>query len=92
MSTLHDKKAIQIMDSIRDVLRYDWNPIGIPSLPHDEYDSYIAPIYRILVGSRSEQELIECLDSILNAIGMPVGSGNQLNSVAQKFLQVNVHI
>ena len=62
MTDSRESRAAKIQDSIRQVFRHDWNPIGFGDvLPEDEYDSYIAPVYRILAGSRSEQEIIECL-------------------------------
>jgi hypothetical protein len=61
MKGSRDTKATRILDSIREILYRDWNPIGLHDLPNDEYDGYIAPVYRILVGSRSKQELNECL-------------------------------
>src|SRR5262245_31071428 len=62
MAHSRETRAAQIQDSIRQVLLRDWNPIGCGDpLPEDEYDRYIAPVYRILVGSRSEQELIDLL-------------------------------
>jgi len=62
MADSKDKRAAEIQDSIRQILYYDWDPIGIADVaPKDEYDSYIGPVYRILVGSRSELELCEFL-------------------------------
>jgi hypothetical protein len=49
-----------IEDSIRQILLHDWRPIAF-EVPSDEYDAYIPPIYRILVGSRSEDELTKYL-------------------------------
>jgi len=61
MRDSRDKKAAEIQDSIRQILYHDWNPIGFSGLPQDEYDHYIAPVYRILAEGRSEQELVEFL-------------------------------
>jgi hypothetical protein len=57
------KRAAEIQQSIRDVLMHQWDPIGIADYisTDDEYDAYIAPVYRILVGSRSEDELVSLL-------------------------------
>ena len=55
-----EKRAARIKDSIRQILLCDWNPIA-GDVPSNEYDSYILPIYTILVGTRSEQELCEFL-------------------------------
>jgi hypothetical protein len=62
MADSRDKRAAVIQDSIRQILYHEWDPIGVAgSAPGDEYDSYIAPVYRILAGTRSEQELVEFL-------------------------------
>ncbi len=62
MTDSRETRAAKIQDSIRQILYHDWDLIGVSgSAPEDEYDGYIAPVYRILVGSRSEQELCEYL-------------------------------
>jgi hypothetical protein len=62
MSSTRDRRAEEIQDSIRQILYHEWDPIGVAgAAPEDEYDAYIAPVYRILAGSRSEQELCEFL-------------------------------
>ena len=62
MADSKEKRAAEIQDSIRQILYHEWDPIGVAgSAPEDEYDSYIAPVYRILIRSRSEQELVEYL-------------------------------
>ena len=94
MTDSRDKRAAEIQDSIRQILRRDWNPIGCAgNLPEDEYDSYIAPVYRILAGSQSEQELVECLYGIeCNIIGMPCASIDLLRPVARKLLELDVRL
>ena len=92
MTDSREARATKIQDSIRQVLLHDWNPIGFgDSLPKDEYDSYIAPIYRILAESRSEQELIECLFRIeRDTIGLPCESPEQLRPVARRLLELDL--
>ena len=93
MTDSRDKRVAKIQDSIRQVLYRDWNPIGDHELPKDEYDSYIAPVYRILAGSRSEQELIECLFRIeRDTIGMPCESPEQLRPVARRLFELDVRL
>ena len=93
MTDSRDKRAAEIQDSIRQILHHDWNPIGFSDLPEDEYDSYIAPVYRILVGSRSEQELIEFLFSTeRDIIGVPCESPEQLRPVARRLLELDVRL
>lgn len=81
-----EERAAEIQDSIRQILYHDWNPIGFDGLlPEDEYDSYIAPVYRILAGSRTEAELIAFLRC-------PPISDDQLRRVAQQLLALNVKL
>src|SRR6266571_2272334 len=92
-----EKKAAEIQDSIRQILYQDWNRIRFAgSLPEDEYDSYIAPVYRILAGSRSEQELIEFLfrtdEDIMGATRTPSEHYEQLRPVARKLLELDVRL
>ncbi len=94
MTDSRESRAAKIQDSIRQVLRRDWNPIGVgDEWPEDEYDSYIAPVYRILAGSRSEQEMIECLFMVERDIfGSPCASAEQLRPVARRLLELDVSL
>lgn len=96
MADPRDKRAAEIQGSIRQILYNDWHPIPVAGLPEDEYDSYIAPVYRILVGSRSEQELIQCLlrlgDDIMGASPIPLADGEHLRPVARKLLELDVKL
>jgi hypothetical protein len=96
MTDKRHKRAAEIHDSIRQILYRDWNPIGCGGeieLPEDEYDSYIAPVYRILSGSRSEQELIECLFRLeRDDIGLPCKSTELLRPVARRLLELDVRL
>ena len=94
MSDPRAKSAAKIQGSIRQILYHDWNPIGFAgSLPENEYDSYIAPVYRILAGSRSEQELIECLSRLEgDIVGTQCASPEQLRPVARQLLKLEVRL
>jgi hypothetical protein len=48
-------------EAVRQILLKDWNPIGCDDVPSNEYDSYIVPVCQILLGSRSEEELVRLL-------------------------------
>jgi hypothetical protein len=88
-----ETKAAKIQNSIRQILYHDWNPINVSGLPPDEYDSYIAPVYRILTGTRSEQELVECLFGLESYIrGDQRGSPDKWRQVAKKLLEVDVRL
>jgi len=87
------KRATEIQDSIRQILFHNWDPIGVSDNPklQDEYDSCIAPVYRILVGSRSEQELIEFLfRTEQDTMGLSCESPEQSRPIARKLLQLDV--
>lgn len=87
-------RATAIQDSIRQVLFRDWDPIGVSNAdewPDDEYDSYIAPIYRILSGSRSEDDLVNYLfRTEKQTIGVPCEDAELLRPVARKLLALDV--
>jgi hypothetical protein len=93
MNTSREHRAAEIQDSIRQVLFHDWDPIGVNSSPKlaDEYDSYIAPVYRILTGTRSEDDLIVFLfRTEHDQIGTGCQSAEQLRPVARKLLALSV--
>jgi hypothetical protein len=94
MTSSKEKRAAEIQDSIRQILYYEWDPIGVAgSAPKDEYDSYIAPVYRILCGSRSEQELIEylfCTECDTN--GVSSDSPEHLRPVARRLLELDISL
>ena len=94
MSDPKSRRAAEIQESIRQILRRDWDPIGLGDvLPEDEYDSYIAPVYRILAGSRSELELVDLLfRTERDAIGVSCESAEQLRPIARRLLQLDVKL
>jgi hypothetical protein len=97
MTDSREKRAAEIQDSIRQILYHEWDPIGVSgSAPEDEYDSYIAPVYRILSGSRSEQELVEYLfRTARDTIGVACETAEhmeQMRPVARRLLQLDVSL
>ena len=87
------ERALKIQNSIRKILFYDWDPIGIStdSTFDDEYDAYIAPIYRILVGTRSEEEIVNRLFQMeRDSMGVNRGERDASRLVAQKLLELEV--
>jgi hypothetical protein len=97
MADLNDKRAAEIQDSIRQILYHDWDPIGVAgAAPEDEYDSYIAPVYRILAGSRSEQEICEFLfRTARNTIGVANNTVEHFElgrPIARKLLELDVRL
>jgi hypothetical protein len=86
-------RAIGIQDSIREVLMRNWDPIGVSEVPEalDEYDAYISPVYRILVGTRSTDDLVECLRRIeREEIGIRPSDPEAYRKIAEKLLDLEV--
>ena len=83
-----------IEDSVRQILLHDWCPIG--GVPDNEWDAYIEPIYRILVGSRSEQELCGYLfRTARDTIGVASDTVEHFElgrPVARKLLELDVRL
>jgi hypothetical protein len=81
-----------IQDSIRKILMDEWDPIGVRGVPGavDEYDAYIGRLYGILVGSRSNTDIIDCLARIeRDEIGVTT-SEEVKTRVAESLLNLNV--
>jgi hypothetical protein len=93
MDKKRKQRSAEIQDLIRQVLLRDWNPIGVNNDPElaDEYDSYVAPVYRIPMASRSEDDLIDLLyRAERDQIGTACESPEQLRTLAQKLLALDV--
>ena len=95
MSNRNQKeKALEIQQSIRQILVYDWDPIGINAAnpDDDEYDSYIGEIYRLLKSGASEYQIIERLYQFeISSMGLN-GNRERLKSVAEKLIKLNVSL
>ena len=86
------RRVTVIQDAIRKVLIDDWDPIGVRGVAGavDEYDSYIGRIYQILRGSRSANDLVDCLARIEQAeIGVSTTERSR-RDVAAKLLDLKV--
>jgi hypothetical protein len=89
------KRPADIQTSIREILQQDWNPSGFEDLlPEDIQAYYILPILRIIVGSRSEQELVEFLHRTGSGFGGistdKLENHEHLRPIAQKLLKLKV--
>src|ERR1017187_420732 len=69
MTGSQDMMPAKIESVIRQILSDDWDPIGLHGWPPDEYDRYIGQVYRILIGSHSEDELTNYLFNTARDIG-----------------------
>ena len=93
MTNLREQRAKEIQEAIRQVLYRTWDPIGVCDAgPEDEYDSYIAPIYRLLVAQPKKEEIMAALRRIEDdSIGIST-SEDALAIVAGKLLTLSVRL
>jgi hypothetical protein len=88
-----DVRARRLMASIRDVLTKDWNPIGFPGLPEDEYDAHIGGVYRLLASGAAEQAVADHLANLeAENMGLRRPSATDLLPVARKLLSLGVKL
>lgn len=93
MTDLPSERGRLVMQAIRDVLMQRWDPIGVSDIPEaaDEYDGYLGPVYRILAGTRSEEELVEFLfRAETRTMGLIPHSREVLHQVARLLLRLKV--
>ncbi|PVE20319.1 hypothetical protein DC522_33030 [Microvirga sp. KLBC 81] len=57
----------QMLNLVRDILRYDWNPIGVDDeiALRDEYERYVGEIYRMISDGGTIDELAQYLNDIV---------------------------
>ena len=88
----HRSKEIQA--AIREVLYRDWDPIGVAGeWPEDEYDSYIGPVYRLLVSTPSRDAVAQELKRIeAEHLGFEGTKAEDLLTVADKLLAIDLRV
>jgi hypothetical protein len=87
------EKAIEIQESIRQILFYEWDPIGINKFGlSDEYDSYAGSIYRLLASGASKYQIVERLYQFETASMGLNGNRENLGHVAEKLIKSNVSL
>jgi hypothetical protein len=94
MADARTQRALEVMDSIRAVLFEDWDPIGVNENQNlrDEYDSYIAPVYRLLSEGASAEEITDYLFKLEHDLGMPAKSKDHLPLIVRKLQALNVKL
>jgi hypothetical protein len=88
-------RSLEIQSAIRDILLQELNP----SAPNQgvavdrSLDENIAPILRILVGTRREDDLVECLQRITNKkTGSETRDLQRLRQMAESLLGLDVKL
>jgi hypothetical protein len=88
-----EHRGKEIQSQIREILFRDWDPVPVnynASL-RDEYDSYITPIYRELVGARSSESLLAFLTNVESDLGCTIHKPEELRAVVTKLLAIDVN-
>ena len=88
-------RALEIYDSIRQVLLREWDPIGVANEPglENEYDGYIGPVYRMLAENRKEEELANLLIRFeCDSMGLIERSPEQVRPAVRKLLALDAHL
>jgi len=83
------REAGPAISSIRNVLRDDWDPIGVSEESPDEYESYVMRLYNVTTRTRSLEILCAELAMIeISEMGLPPTQRlfNRRPEVAQKIL------
>jgi len=94
MGDARTQRALEVMDSIRQVLFQEWDPIGVSDNEKlsDEYESCIAPVYRLLAEGASAQAIAECLFKLEHELGVPGKSKDHLLPIANRLRALDVKL
>jgi hypothetical protein len=90
-----EERAEEIRRQIADVLRRNWDPIGVRDEPaaQDEYDAYVGGVYRLLATGASARRIAEHLAQVeAKYLGFEDTNPKMLIPVAKKLLKVNVRL
>lgn len=80
-----------IQDQIADVLRRNWDPIGIKNLPEaeGEYDGYVGGVFRLLASGATAHEIAAHLVQVeSDRLGFQDTAVAMLIAVAKKLLKI----
>jgi hypothetical protein len=89
-----EQRASEIQHRIREILRRDWDPIGVADVPEaqDEYDGYVGGVYRLLAQGASPRAVAEHLARIEgDQMGLPSSFDARLD-VATKLCALSVKL
>ena len=81
------------MENIRQVLLHEWDPIGVKDEreAQDEYDSYVAGVYRLLASNSSAQQIAEHLAKIESEqMGLSQRKIQELLPVVDRLLSLDI--
>jgi hypothetical protein len=87
------QQARRIYSEINDILFTYWDPIGISAVaPKDEYEAYVADVYRALANDKSERALVRLLTTIENQrIGLRAPVGRKTDA-ARRLRELDIRV
>ncbi len=91
---IQKQRGVEVMEAIRTILFEDWDPIGVNGFgPRDEYDAYIAGVYRMLCDGATEDKIVAHLQNLAaTQMGMGGAPTDYLLPVARKLRSIDVAI
>ena len=91
--SLSKTSARNAQAKIAEILRHDWNPIGVPrdATVQDEYDGYVGEVYKLLTLDPSARQLAKYLSELeAHSLGFNRTNPEMLIPVAEELLTVEV--
>jgi hypothetical protein len=83
-----DPNQLHILNRIEKILYHDWNPIGIPRLPQNEYSSYALEILRLKRMGANQIQIAEYLYKLETQSMKLLGSMEYCKFIAGKILEI----
>ena len=90
----HLDRARDYHQAIRRILLRDWDPIGVADLPQaqDEYDSYIAEVYGLLIRREPRHKLVDFLWWAETEHMALCGNRSRTEQVADRLLNIGADV
>ena len=88
--SLWKNRAQRYHDAIHTVLLKEWDPIGVANVPEaqDEYDTYVAGVYKRLLSRASEEDMFRYLWEIETEYMGLCGDVRHTRAVAKHLLDL----
>ena len=90
-----EDRAERVRAYIADILRRNWDPIGIKDEPaaQGEYEAYVGGVYRLIAAGATARQLAEHLVQIeTDRLGFVDTDPKMLIPVAEKLLKLNLQL
>ena len=73
------------------MLREEWDPIGVPGVPENEYDSYVGGVYRLLTKGADARRLAALVAQLERvSMGLRERDGADPLPVVHKLLELHI--